>query len=366
MQTASITPRRPLPGHVEVEAHARLHLGFFDLDGSQGRCFGSLGVALDGLVTRVRVRRGAGLSSSGPCAERAAAFARRALEHLGQNEDLAIEVLQALPEHVGLGSGTQLALATGAALARLHGLDWPAGDMATVLVRGQRSGIGIGTFEQGGFVVDGGRDRDSNHPPKVISRLACPQNWRWVLVFDDQHRGLSGTAEKQAFASLPPFPQADAAQLCRTVLTQLLPALVDGDIGRFGQALTLLQDRVGDHFAPAQGGRYASARVASVLAQWRESGAAAVGQTSWGPTGFALVESPAQARAMAAAAAAAQTHGPAPLRFVICATRNAGAGYTEFQATKRTDNAVRGVESPAAHARTTARTSPEHEDAFHG
>lgn len=366
MHTASTTSRPLRPGLVEVEAHARLHLGFFDLDGSQGRCFGSLGVALDGLVTQVRVRHGSGFSSSGPCAERAAAFARRALEHLGKNDDLAIEVLRALPEHVGLGSGTQLALATGAALARLHGLDWSTADMATVLVRGQRSGIGIGTFEQGGFVVDGGRDRDSNHPPKIISRLACPESWRWVLVFDDQHCGLSGAAEKQAFASLPPFPQDAAAKLCRTVLTQLLPALADGDIGRFGQALTLLQDRVGDHFAPAQGGRYASARVTRVLTQWRESGAAAVGQTSWGPTGFALVESAEQARAIATAAAIAQTHGVAPLQFAICATRNAGAGYMEFQGEKRTDSEARGAQSPTAQARTTARTSPEYEDVFHG
>ena len=38
---------------VTVSANARLHLGFFDLNGELGRKFGSLGVALSEPVTRL-------------------------------------------------------------------------------------------------------------------------------------------------------------------------------------------------------------------------------------------------------------------------------------------------------------------------
>ena len=323
--------REPLSQRVEVQAHARLHLGFFDLHGGLGRRFGSLGVALDGLSTRVLARPADETSASGPRAERAAAYARLALAHLeqslgrreGARHGVAIELSQALPEHAGLGSGTQLALAVGSAVARLQGLRWPGRSMAAVLDRGRRSGIGLGTFEQGGFVVDGGHAEADSRPPSVIARLPFPQDWRWVLVFDDHHQGLSGPAERQAFARLPCFPEDQAAQLCRLVLMQLLPALAEGDIDGFGRAVTTLQDCVGDHFAAAQGGRYASTRVARVLQVFRRAGAAAVGQTSWGPTGFALAEGVTQARALVDAACASRLEPG--LRLQICAARNRGA-----------------------------------------
>lgn len=323
MSTSVETLRAPLPSRVLVEAPARLHLGFFDLNGGLGRRFGSLGVALDGLSTRVAVGRGAEIRASGPQAERATVFARRTLEHLGLESGVRVQIEQALAEHVGLGSGTQLALAVGSAVARLHGLRPTAHEIAIALHRGQRSGIGIGAFEQGGFLVDGGHDGSANRAPRVLSRLEIPTAWRWILVFDDRYRGLSGAAEKQAFKDLPPFPEAEAARLCRLVLMQLLPALAEGDIERFGQALTSLQDRVGDYFAPAQGGRYASPPVASALDRLRRAGAAAVGQTSWGPTGFALARDSAQARALVAAAAGAP--GAGGLRFQIHCARNRGA-----------------------------------------
>ena len=42
---------------VMVEAPARLHLGFMDLNGATGRRFGSLGLALDGFSTRIYAER---------------------------------------------------------------------------------------------------------------------------------------------------------------------------------------------------------------------------------------------------------------------------------------------------------------------
>ncbi len=41
------------PGTVEVASCARLHLGFLDLNFSLGRRFGSIGMLLDGPVTRL-------------------------------------------------------------------------------------------------------------------------------------------------------------------------------------------------------------------------------------------------------------------------------------------------------------------------
>lgn len=318
------SPPACLPSRVTVEAPARLHLGFIDLNGSLGRCFGSLGVAIDGLATRVCATVDPGIGASGPQADLAEAHARRMMARLQVQGGVHLAVEQALPEHVGLGSGTQLALAVGCAVARLHGRSVSAREIAMTLDRGARSGIGVAAFEQGGFVLDGGRDPHRDAVPPLLSRIGFPAAWRWILVFDDNHRGgLSGAAERQAFGSLPPFPELEAARLSRIVLMQMLPALAEADIERFGHGLTVLQESVGDHFAPAQGGRYASRDVAAALHRLQHAGAAAVGQTSWGPTGFALADSPAQALLLVERARAGAAGDR--LRFQIHAARNRGA-----------------------------------------
>ena len=44
---------------VVISAAARLHLGFLDLHGGLGRRFGSIGIAIDGPVTRLSLARAA-------------------------------------------------------------------------------------------------------------------------------------------------------------------------------------------------------------------------------------------------------------------------------------------------------------------
>jgi predicted sugar kinase len=85
---------------------------------------------------------------------------------------------------------------------------------------------------------------------------------------------------------------------------QALPALLDRDIVGFGQAIGALQKLVGDYFAPAQGGRFTSPAVAEALEWLEQEGIAGIGQSSWGPTGFAVFASETQARNLLKAAQA--------------------------------------------------------------
>jgi beta-RFAP synthase len=204
-----------------------------------------------------------------------------------------------VPAHAGLGSGTQIALAVAAALRRLHGLPLdPRGD-AVRLGRGARSGIGIGLFDAGGVVLDGGRG-EREEPPPVIARLPFPEKWRVLLVLDPRRSGVHGADELDAFSALPLFHEEDAAHLCRLALMRALPALAEEDIAAFGAAITEIQACVGDHFAPAQGGRFASPTVAAALDLLAEAGASGYGQSSWGPTGFAFAPDEAEARRLQA------------------------------------------------------------------
>ncbi|MCK5478875.1 MAG: GHMP kinase, partial [Methylococcales bacterium] len=57
---------------VFVIAPARLHMGFIDLSGSLGRNFGSIGVALNEISTRLSVKASPQLLINGPSTARAA------------------------------------------------------------------------------------------------------------------------------------------------------------------------------------------------------------------------------------------------------------------------------------------------------
>jgi beta-RFAP synthase len=275
---------------VVVEAPGRLHLGFMDLSGGVGRRFGSVGLTLEGLSTRICATRADRVEAEGQQSDRVLRSLNLMREATGVRPGVRVEVLEAIPQHAGLGSGTQLALAVGCAFAKVFALDLSPRDVAGILDRGARSGIGIGAFERGGFLVDGGRGA-SDAPPPITSRIEFPEVWRVVLILHPAAQGLHGAAEKAAFRSLPPFPEARAAHLCRLVMMSLLPALAERDLFEFGRAVNELQRTVGDHFASAQGGRFASPLVASALARLEEEAVTCVGQSSWGPTGFAVVES---------------------------------------------------------------------------
>jgi len=289
-----------MPISVSVVAAARLHLGFLDMNGALGRKFGGLGLSIDAPATRLTLRPAETMEATGPDAERARALLENAVAALAPGKRYRLTIDQAIPPHSGLGSGTQLALAIAAALRRIEDLPQHVEADAALLQRGARSGLGAGLFTRGGLVVDGGRGADTTTPP-VVSRLAFPEDWRILLVSDPAAIGLHGAEERKAFAELPPFSEADAGKLCRLVLMQALPAAAEADFAAFGAAVTAIQAIVGDYFAPAQGGRrFTSAAVENLLGRLAEAGATGVGQTSWGPTGFAFAPNEAEARRLEA------------------------------------------------------------------
>jgi beta-ribofuranosylaminobenzene 5'-phosphate synthase len=325
--TASAGARREeQAAQVAVFAPARLHLGFLDLEGGLGRRFGGVGLAIDGLGTRLRLAPAPTATASGPGAERALRYLARAAAALGLPAAARIAIDEASPEHAGFGSGTQLGLAVAAALARAHGAPAATGDLAKAIGRGARSGIGIGAFDSGGFLVDGGLAPGAD-PAPIVARLAFPAEWRVLLILDPARQGLHGGGEAAAFGTLPDFPAALAGRLCRLLLLRLLPGLAERDFAAASSALGEMQERLGDHFSAAQNGRYSSPAVAEALAWLKGEGILGLGQSSWGPTGFALLESAARAEAVAKAARG-RFGAPLGLDFRIVGARNRGADVT--------------------------------------
>jgi beta-ribofuranosylaminobenzene 5'-phosphate synthase len=303
---------------VSVSTSARLHFGFLDPSGRGPRPFASFGLAIDRPQTRLALRRGLDLKVTGVDCERAEPYLRAIAASFGLAAPYHLHLDEVIPAHAGLGSGTQLALAIGSAVTVLEGLPLDLTGIAARLERGKRSGIGIGTFEQGGAVLDGGPSNGAL--PVVLWRVPFPTGWRVLLIFDPAETGVHGANEIAAFAALPDFPEVETADLTTRILQAALPALAAEDFKTFCDEVGHLQKEMGAYFTPIQGGPYVSAGVAAVLKGLASDGVTGLGQSSWGPTGFAFAASEAEGQALLAAARAYA--GGARLRFELAQGRN--------------------------------------------
>jgi beta-RFAP synthase len=280
-----------------VSTPSRLHFGLLRFEQSDGPSFGGLGMMID--RPRVELEMSAAGEWSGEWPEH---YAEQALAYLSEGNKppaVRIKVRDVIPRHFGLGSGTQMALAVAAGVRKLAGLrrEVDAAKLSWLVGRGQRSAIGSHGFIRGGLIWEKGRQPNQWLAP-MSSRVAMPKKWRVVLVTPATHPGLSGGGEQDAFSKLPPVPASTTEELERLAEESILPAARCGDLAEFGEAVYKYGRTAGECFAPVQGGPYASVTIADWVETIRALGVRGAGQTSWGPTIFAIVESQGDAESL--------------------------------------------------------------------
>jgi beta-ribofuranosylaminobenzene 5'-phosphate synthase len=275
---------------VRVKTPARLHLGLIDMNGDLGRMFGGLGVGIDHPNVIVEAQNAENFAVTGQEAELATTMAKRFLCAYQVQPKVHINVEEAIPAHIGLGSGTQFSLAIAVALARLFNVKASVSELAVAMGRARRTGVGTAIFETGGFVVDGGKNLSNKKFPPQIYRQPFPSEWRFIVAIPNLNKGLSNSEETSAFGKLSKMPAEDVGQICRLIMLKLLPAIAEHDIENFGDALTKIQVITGNHFAQAQGGTYSSPAAAECIEFMKKAGVYGVGQSSWGPTLYGAVK----------------------------------------------------------------------------
>ncbi|RQG95804.1 beta-ribofuranosylaminobenzene 5'-phosphate synthase family protein [Natrarchaeobius chitinivorans] len=282
---------------VTVSAGARLHVGFQNLSLARRRLYGGIGIGLEEPRVTVSAHPADEISTDDPLVHE---YATRATEILAI-PGVEVSLDERLPRHVGLGSGTQLALSVLAATARAYDVDPRIREYAPAMGRGGRSGVGVGTFEDGGFVVDAGHPttRFTTEPPAegdwtvppVVSRHALPPEWRFLVVVPDAEPGRSGEGEDESMRAV--VERADPAvadEIAGVVTRKLLPAAAEGRLDEFGDAVAEIGHKNGSWYTDAQGGIFrppAGKLVESLESCHVLSG---VGQSSWGPVVYGVTD----------------------------------------------------------------------------
>lgn len=289
---------------VIVETGCRLHFGLLSLGKSPGRRFGGVGVMLTKPRLELHVSASKRFAVQGEQVARlesaAEAFFQR--HAIIDRPKCLLELRAALPAHVGLGSGTQTALAVAAGLRRWLGM--PPGDAAALAAdggRAQRSAIGTHGFLQGGLLLDEGRS-DDDDVGLLGERVAIPEPWHVVLILPTgEPSGMHGPSESMAFNQLPAVEAARKRKLMSIARKDLLPAADGGDFDSFAAAVYRFGYEAGMCFAELQGGPFATKAVAARIAWLRAHGVAGCGQSSWGPGIFAWTSSRTAAESLAGA-----------------------------------------------------------------
>uniref|UniRef100_A0A7J2TKF8 Beta-ribofuranosylaminobenzene 5'-phosphate synthase n=1 Tax=Archaeoglobus fulgidus TaxID=2234 RepID=A0A7J2TKF8_ARCFL len=281
---------------MQIRTVSRIHITLIDMNASIGRVDGGVGLTLDEPYVKIRASESDEivLKCESENRERFLNAARKMMDFFGKGID--IEVLSDYRAHVGLGSGTQIALAVGKAYSEIYGLGLSVREIAKIVGRGGTSGIGISAFEFGGFLVDGGHSwkekRDflpssasKASPAPLISRLEFP-DWKVILVIP-RISGAHGISEIELFRRTCPVPLEEVREICHIILMKLLPSVAEKDLDSFLSAIRRIQ-QIG--FKKAEVERYGST-IKDFLDSFP------FGMSSTGPTVYTVADTNAREKA---------------------------------------------------------------------
>lgn len=219
--------------------------------------------------------------------------AAEALLPIGKGIFISIE--ETIPPHIGFGSGTQAALCAAAAVNILYDLKMNVREMAIAVGRGGTSGIGVASFEKGGFIVDIGHkfaekgsfspsSASITPPAPVIFREDFPQ-WDIILALPGNNfQGAHDVREVDIFKQVCPIPLQEVQEVSHIVLMQIMPAILEKDIKSFAKAVNQLQT-VGFKQREVQ---LQHKKVIDLIEILQTGGAQGAGMSSFGPVVFAF------------------------------------------------------------------------------
>lgn len=337
----------------KIRGGSRLHFGLFstrpDNESGGNRVYGGLGMMVDSPSWEICGEPSKSWSIEGEDKDRFGDLLKRLDNPSLGLMPVSFRITRALPAHLGLGSGTQMALG----LARLALLinkpsDQELGNglglvdkLCHLTGRGMRSAIGSHGFFHGGFLVDVGHKgygkenkfEDGQGLGQLLTRLDFPSEWPVVICRRTDQAGLSGTKEKKVFETLnrPNQPNLESIRrdrLCRLALLGVLPSLLEGDWRGFGESLGDFNRLAGEPFALWQGGDHLEG-TEGWLGYCRENRICGVGQSSWGPSLFAVCEDGDQANFLVRNWSSKGFGSPEGIQITIGANQGAVAGAIE-------------------------------------
>ena len=306
---------------IQIISPARLHFGFLEINNNQSdNLLGGIGLSIDKFHTKITMKKNAKIKVKGKSLNKASLLLNTFCRKREIKPNFFLNIEKSSPQHIGLGSGTQLALSIGKAISDLNNLNLNIEKIGKILNRNYRSNVGLINFKYGGFLID---LKIKNKFFTSIDKVFFPEDWKIILI-KDLKQGLHGKNEIDAFKKIKKFPKKNNIRLTDLVLLKIYPSLIENNFNEFSKAITKLQNIMGNYFNVLQGGIFSSPRVSSVLRFLEKENVLGYGQTSWGPTGFSFFSNIKKAEQMKTKLKK-RFSSCNNLEFIICSGKNSGA-----------------------------------------
>jgi beta-ribofuranosylaminobenzene 5'-phosphate synthase len=130
---------------LKITTPSRLHFTLIDMNASRGRVDGGIGLTLDKPIISITAEKSDRIDVTGT-GEHVERMKRSPAILLPESDGIHINIEEDYPSHIGLGSGTQAALAAGMAVNILYDLGSSVYELAVKMGRGGTSGIGVAAF----------------------------------------------------------------------------------------------------------------------------------------------------------------------------------------------------------------------------
>ena len=229
---------------------ARIHLGFLELDQTLPRFFGSIGLTVSNFSFEVHISKSKNLSIITEHKN----LKKKTLEIFLKFKKkynvnfCKINIKKIIPSHVGLGSGTQFSLTIGYLISKLNNLNISIDEIALFLNRGNRSGIGVQSFKQGGFTVDIGKKKGTNNLPLKLMNIKWPRDWKIILLFDLKGKNIFGENEINKFKEVNKRYRSSFNYNYSTLFLKILPGIIEKDFKNFAEGIQLIQSNMSEIF----------------------------------------------------------------------------------------------------------------------
>jgi len=287
---------------------SRLHLTLIDLNGERGRLDGGVGITLKKPNLIIRARPNGEFKTifteenleEDLIKEYTAKIekaAEKTLSHIENIKKFDFIIERTFPAHSGLGSGTQVSLAIAKLITGFYGMEMDSWELAKIVGRGGTSGIGVASFEHGGFIVDGGHSKmektdflpssaSQASPPPVIARYDFPEDWNIIVAVPRIDRLVSGKREVNIFQEYCPIPLGEVERLSHIILMKMMPSVLEEDIDTFGEAINEVQ---GIGFKKVER-KLQHPIIDKTIENMLSSGAVGAGMSSFGPAVYAITD----------------------------------------------------------------------------
>tara|TARA_B100000686_G_C16802918_1_gene987491 strand:+ start:4886 stop:5860 length:975 start_codon:yes stop_codon:yes gene_type:complete len=277
---------------IVLDSPARIHLGFLEMNDEAQRIFGSIGLTISKFrnILKIEDNKDFLIEVENQLIKKRIHQIFKKLQKFKDLSRCRIKVLEYIPSHIGLGSGTQLSLATGYLISEFNEMNLSIDKISSLLGRGKRSGVGIQSFKTGGFTLDSGKTRNSKSIPLTIFNNKWPDEWKIILIFDERMSGVYGEEEVEKFEKIRRIDGNLVNINCGVVLMTILPAILEKNFKNFSKGIQIIQSNMSKTFYNSKK-KFASEKIEIIFNYLQKKKILGYGQSSWGPTGFIFCES---------------------------------------------------------------------------